>query len=51
VEHEACNGGVRNYYEILAGKPEGERLRQRLEGNAVDKQNVITFTTVTWLHT
>jgi len=47
VEYEACNRGVRNDYEMLTGKPEGHRW----EGNAVDKQNVITFTTVTWLHT
>jgi hypothetical protein len=51
VEHEECNGGVRNYYEILASKPEGEKPSHRWEGNAVDKQDVMTFTTVTWLHT
>jgi len=51
VEYEACNRGVRNDYEILTGKPEGERPKHRWEGNAVDKQDVITFTTVTWLHT
>jgi len=51
VEHEECNGGVRNDYEILAEKPEMERPRHRWEGNAVDKQDVMTLTTVTWLHT